>query len=388
MANASTRDARAGFAIYVQFSGGIQLDQLNARLEQSGYGPVAPRTFNHYRNLVKAGFNRYISINRFDVARASQAYGNMSSLGRYRYRSVNQEVGAILLKASNLFQAKGRVIEISDVGAIIEFRETEDMQGLRLLKPSPGDSVVLHYPDRSDAIKGRIVDADLMSTPVVLETEHASLTSVEAIGDATRLPASTFRFQLVPEDDSEITLDVLGRRLHHFFDLIEGVRALHNEVARHSKVHTYASPPIVTHMRLSSPAILLLQLAPEVVYLLSWSLIGSLLSVGVRKQWYQGTFHKSNAKLLDVETELRKVELERRSLEQTLRADMTDSVRSQLPHSTLPDEELQRIILAYVLPSLRSLAQTSLNAIDVDITEVEQDDVSGNGQDENEDEEP
>ena len=78
MANAKTRDARAGFAIYLKSSEGITLDAINARLESSGYGTIAQRTLTHYRNLVKAGFDRYISINRFDVARASRAYENMS----------------------------------------------------------------------------------------------------------------------------------------------------------------------------------------------------------------------------------------------------------------------------------------------------------------------
>ena len=91
MANATTRDARAGFAIYVQSSGGITLDAINARLEASGYGAIAQRTLTHYRNLVKAGFDRYISINRFDVARASRAYENMSTLSRYRYRITHQD---------------------------------------------------------------------------------------------------------------------------------------------------------------------------------------------------------------------------------------------------------------------------------------------------------
>ena len=71
MANATTRDARAGFAMYLQSSEGITLDVINARLEASGYGAIAQRTLTHYRKLVSAGFNRYISINRFDVARAS-----------------------------------------------------------------------------------------------------------------------------------------------------------------------------------------------------------------------------------------------------------------------------------------------------------------------------
>ena len=70
MANATPRDTRAGFDIYQSADGAISLDDLNARLARAGYGPVARRTLTHYRHLVEAGYNRYIAINRFDVARA------------------------------------------------------------------------------------------------------------------------------------------------------------------------------------------------------------------------------------------------------------------------------------------------------------------------------
>lgn len=369
MANATSRDARAGFAIYLQSSDGIQLDELNTRLERSSYGPVAQRTLNHYRNLVKAGFSRYISINRFDVARASQAYGNMSSLGRYRYRSVQHNVSAIFMKNNRLLQVNGRTVEAGDVGAIIEFAEPEIMKQLQRLNPTPSDDILLHYSDRSDAIKGRVVDADLKSAPLVIEVEYASLTSLVGIDAATLLPTSTIQFRLVPDDDSIVALDTLGRRLHHLFSLIEAVRALHNEAGRYSKDHPYASPPLVTHMQLSSPAILLLQLAPEVIQLLSWSLLGGLLSIGLRKQWHQGTVNKSQAELLSAEAKLREFELERSSLEQKLRVDMLENVRRQLPSSTLTNEQLERIIIAYVVPSLRALSQASLQAVDVDIAE-------------------
>ena len=369
MANATPRDARAGFAIYLERDGDIPLKAINARLEKAGYGRIAQRTLTHYRNLVNAGFNRYISINRFDVARSSQAYENMSSLGRYRYRQTQHEVSIIFLKASRLVQATGTVIEVSDVGAVIEFTDRETIQNLRDFKPVPRDTVILHYPTAGDTIKGSVIEGDPKSTPPVIEIEYASLTSVATIEDARPLPSAAIQFRLVPEDDSTITLDILGRRLHCFFDLIEAVRALHNEAGQHSEEHLYASPPLVTHMQLSSPAVLLLQLAPEVVELLSWSLLGGLLSVGLRKQWHQGSVHKSQAELLDVETQLKDVELRRKSLEQRLRADIVANVRRQLPSSTLTNEQLERIVIAYVMPSLRALSQTNLHAIDVDIAE-------------------
>ena len=135
MANATTRDARAGFAIYLQSAEGVTLDEINSRLEASGYGAIAQRTLTHYRNLVKAGFDRYISINRFDVARASRAYENMSTLSRYRYRSTDQEVSVLFSRSSCLLEAQGKLVESSDVGAVIEFSDEDILEELQRFGP-------------------------------------------------------------------------------------------------------------------------------------------------------------------------------------------------------------------------------------------------------------
>ena len=374
MANASTRDARTGFAIYLQSAEGIHLDELNARLERSGYRPVAQRTLNHYRNLVNAGFNRYISINRFDVARASRAYENMSSLGRYRYRSTHQDVEMIFTKGSRLCQADGHIVEVGDVGAIIEFSSEEAIQNLRRFKPTPRDVVILHYPNQDDAVKGRVIEADVDSYPAVVEIEHAKLTSVADTGNATPLPTSIVQFTLMAEDHDRITIDVLGRRLHHFFDLIEGVRALVNEAGRHSDADTYAPPPIVTEIRLASPAVLLLQMSTELLPLVSSPLVVGLLFTTLRKQWHEGSLHKRQGQLVDAEKEIKQLDREAKQQENEIRAEVIENVRTQLPQSNISSELVETIVDTSVLPSLKALAGANIRAIDVTTPDAEDND--------------
>ena len=370
MANAKTRDARAGFAIFLQQQGGIELEAINMRLEKSGYGPVSPRMVTHYRNLIKAGFNRYISINRFDVARASRAYENMSSLGRYRYRSVSQPVNMIFMKNDRLLQTQGHIIKISDVGAVIEIPENVALHELRTFRPAHRDTVILHYTNRSDAVKSRVMEVDLERSPAIVEVEHSSLTSIADIDSASLLSTRLFRFTLVPEHDSEITFDVLGRRLHHFFDILEGLRALLNEAGRSSDQYTYAPPPVIEEVRLSSPAHLALQIAPELVSLVSWPLIGGILIASLRKQWHQATLSKKQGKLADVELEIRELELNVKRQEAELKAELIDNVRAQLPESTISDDQLGKIIDAYVLPSSRALGRAEIHTIDVESPEI------------------
>ena len=213
MANATTRDARAGFAIYLQSFEGTTLEEINARLAASGYGAIAQRTFTHYRKLVNAGFNRYISINRFDVARASRAYENMSSLGRYRYRPTRQEINIIFAKGSRFFEARGYVVEVGDVGAMIEFADEPQIVGIQRFKPSRGDRVILSYAGSIEASTGVVVDSDLESAPVLVEIEHARLISVAEIEDVPSLPTTSFRFKLIAGSKPSLRRAITPSRL-------------------------------------------------------------------------------------------------------------------------------------------------------------------------------
>ena len=374
MANATTRDARAGFAIYLQSFEGTTLEEINARLAASGYGAIAQRTFTHYRKLVNAGFNRYISINRFDVARASRAYENMSSLGRYRYRPTRQEINIIFAKGSRFFEARGYVVEVGDVGAMIEFADEPQIVGIQRFKPSRGDRVILSYAGSIEASTGVVVDSDLESAPVLVEIEHARLISVAEIEDVPSLPTTSFRFKLIAASDNTITIDVLGRRLQHFFDLLEGLRALLNEAGRQSDAYEYAAPPVVMEIRLASPAVLLLQLPPELVSIISWSLLGGILATTMRKKWHEGTLIKKQGGLANAEIERRELDVVSDRQEYEFRGDLINNVRERLPRTTISDDQIVKILDAHVLPSSRELARTDIREIDVSVDQLSDED--------------
>lgn len=374
MANAKPRDSRAGFAIYLQSSDGIQLDQMNAKLKRAGYGPIKQRTLTHYRNLVKAGFNRYISINRFDVARASRAYENLSSLARYRYRATDQNAHMTFAKNTRIIEVNGRMIEAGDVGAVVSFTEEEEIELLRSLAPRSGDPVSLRIQEATHLIYGAVVDIDLASLPIVAEVEYGRLVSLDALVADTALPAMPFLLRVLASDDDSPTIDVVGRRLHHVFDLLEGLRAVLNEVGRHCDSPLYAAPPIVDEMRLSSPATLLLQMPPELLYLMSWPIIGGGLyllpkAVEMRKTWHEGTMIKRTGKKqsygLDLENQLKEIEVRTRESEEKLRQEILDRVRQQIRESNITDSHLREIIDAYVVPAFRAIRQSDIREIDI-----------------------
>jgi len=385
MANATPRDTRAGFDLYRSAGGVISLRDLNDHLLEAGYGPVAQRTLTHYRHLVEAGYNRYISINRFDVARASVAYENASAMGRYRYRAASLGVRIVFAKSSRLFEAYGEATEVGDVGAIVEFTDEEVTEGLKSLKPRAGDMVTIRYLEAGRTVGGRVIESDLKSSPAIVEIEYARLTSIADIGGGTPLPTRPIRFTIIGQQDEIQTLDLVGRRFYHFFELLEGVRALTNTAGSQIREPVYAPPPVLDRMTIASPAVLLIQLASEIMELVPWALAAGALSKAwqfpeKRKTWYEGTGQKKQNELTDLEIELKQLEVESQEQEAQLRQEMIERVRSGFSEIELSDDEIEQAINEHVLPHLRALGRTGVTAIETgdeveDPTSLESDDV-------------
>ena len=368
MANASPRDTRAGFDIYRSSGGAVALDDLNGQLVEAGYGPVSQRSYEHFRSLVDAGYTRYVSINRFDVARASAPYENASAMGRYDYRSTDLGVQVVFAKASRLHEASGRAREVGEVGAILQFPDSEVVEGLRKLKPQPGNMVTIRYLEPGRTVIGRVVDSDLKSEPATVEVEYSRLISIATIGLGDALPMSEAEYVLeVPEEQIQ-TLDVVNRRLFHFFEVLEGLRSVVNEAGAAQPNPVYAEPPLLTRLSVASPAQLTIDLAPILHFLVPGGLVVAFLkAVGAlpakRKEWYEGTGQKLDNEAKRLELELKQLEADDARVESELRTEIAARLRAQLPASTISDEQLSRSIDENVLPPLRSLGELGVASI-------------------------
>ncbi len=219
MANATPRDTRAGFDSFKSSGGQIALDDLNAQLYEAGYGPVSKRTHRHYRNLIDAGFSRYISINRFDVARAADPYGDPSSNARYFYEESDQGVRVVFAKSNKLMETFGRATEVGEVGALLRVEERDVIDGLRKMKPQAGDMVTVRFLEMGRSVGGTVVEADVKSEPSVVEIEYGRLITIASLGLGDPLPTAEARFVLSGPADDDTTLDVTGQRLYHSSNL-------------------------------------------------------------------------------------------------------------------------------------------------------------------------
>jgi hypothetical protein len=368
VANATPRDTRAGFDIFRAEGGDLSLDDLNAQLYEAGYGPVAARTFTHYRHLVMAGFTRYISINRFDVARAAVPYEDSSSRARYSYERTDLGVRVVFAKASKLLETYGQATDIGEVGAILRFSETEVIEGLRKMKPAPGDMVSVRYLEEGRTVGGTVLESDLTGDTATVEIEFNRLVSIAAIGMGEPLPSEPAMFTLRGPGENDQALDVAGRRLYLFFELVEGLRSVANEAGARQPRQVYAAPPDLHRLSVASPAEILLGLASVVQDFVPWGLLYALMKgawdlPAKRKEWLEGDGQREQNKILKADARLKELEADQSEREAAFRAEALARLREAFPSSTISDEVAQRALDRFVIEPASALGRTGITEL-------------------------
>ena len=362
MTQATIRDTREGYRLFLQYDGAIDMDELNERLAISGYLPVSSRTIRHYRNLFEAGFNRYISINRFEISRRSQPYDDLFYRSRYSYRPANIEVALLFPKNLSEIELVGQAIQVCDIGTLIHIRGDSALAMYEQLRPRYGDAVTVWSNETRRTVEGRVVESHLnygqdgSLTGALIEIEYLGLLSViEDIG-SRQLPTERYWLEVVPIDGLRETMDELGRQFHSVFDVLEGLRAMLNEAAQESESDSYVSPPIVEELTVSSPASLILQVSPVLIELMI--VVYGLLHM--RNLWFKGSETKervlqSRDQRIADETERRRNDQRIQEVENSTCNDLARAVLSAFPTSRSSSKKLRRIAHKEVILPLRRI---------------------------------
>lgn len=367
--SAAQRDTRAGYEIYRNADGAVPLDDLNVQLIDDGYRPVSLRAYNHFRKLLHAGYTRYVSINRLDVARASAPYENASGNGRYSYRPCELDATVLFAKASTMHEAPGRTIAVGDVGALVGFDRPEAVAGLRSLKPRPGDTVSIHLPGTGATVGGRVVEADIQPTAAAVEVEFARLTSLADIGAAVALP--TAELVLTVEcSDAAGTLDGMNRQLYHLLELLEGVRALANRAAESLPDQPYASPPGLNRMSAAPHPSAVIRVAPQVTRLLPGDNLGAVLAAAAavpsrRSRWHDTPGDTPSSRLVAMQTEHTQLHHELRAREAELTDEILLRVERTFMGSAMGRGGARTLVNVHVLPPLRALGGLGVTRVSV-----------------------
>ena len=376
--NATPRAARAGYSIYRREGGEVSLDDLNDALGLAGYGPVSDRMLQHYRNLTNAGFDHYISINRFDVARAASRYEDLGANPRYRFEGGQSEgVQLLIVKPGRFWSVPATVDSISETGALIRLVDSEYTAALKRAKIHATDLVTMRFLESGREVEGRIVEVDVETSPAMIEVQFGFLHSLAELTDAEPLPTELLQIRLISEDDDRgATTDQLGRRMYLLFELVDELRSLVNRELQQTSDERYAAPAVVHSLSVASPADIQLIADAVTTAIFSLGSLGGLVVFvckfpGLRKSWYEGTGAKldNEAKRQEVrskEAELKEQEAraERLVLETQLCDDIIERLRDGIGLDDARAEEVAAVVRARVVPLLDSLVEAGVERVD------------------------
>jgi hypothetical protein len=273
MSNATSAEVRAAWAIF-RDKPYLTRDQLNARLARSGVRETTLRMFGHFQNLIDAGFDRYIAINRFDVARASRPFENATTNPRYLFYDVEVPVTMIVTRATGVFEATGTAQRVGEVGAILSFSGVADLKGLKRSRVATNDFVQLRFETSDRLIVARVAEKESDDDLLLIEVEYSRLQAISEFTEVSELPEEHRRLLIKGDEPSDRAADLIGRRLYYTLEALEACRALANEALRptttaHDESIEMVAPPRIEQLRLINPLVIDIQAAGALGVILS-----------------------------------------------------------------------------------------------------------------------
>jgi hypothetical protein len=365
MPNATPADCRAGWQIYKSSGFTLPLAAINEALVLAGYGAVSQRMYQHYKGLANAGYDHYVSVNRFDIARAAMPFESGAAVGRYIYHQSEVGVKVTFVRRDEFFEAYGIAKEISEVGAMLHFDQQVAGAILRS-KLSIGDPLLVAFLDPPASAPARVTEVDkTRAAEPTVEVEFTRLHSVLEFTGQTALPRGRYLVKASSPEEAQKTADVVGRRIYYLLEAIDASRAAVNAFLEDDEHGYYAEPTGLNSLQVESPLQIVFEVPDAVANVLRAAIPALLFYIAVQK----ARFSKSDADYR--EEEVNEKRIKNRILK--FRADTLEILHQNL--RTLignnPDGSLraERIIERQVLPSLEKLASQGVTDIDLSHTD-------------------
>lgn len=308
MGNITGVSARTGFEIFRRSGFKAAKSELDANLNALGYAPISDRMYRHYRALAAAGYNRYISINRFDVARAAEPYENLHSNERYKYTDSSIPARVTFPRGRRLVEAFGRAERIGETGLLLVIDGKKTVKALKDAdnRPRAAESVRIELLDPPGQVDARIVDIEAVEDELAIEVEFARLQSVADWVGRVPLPMNLYTLRLTTETSPYLPVDVIGRQLYYVFELVEASRSLVNEVGSAAKNGRYAPVAQVHRLSMRSPLEFLVAVPDPVAFLLG----GTFSLLGLALTWQRLRKARLENNSLEIDTEVKAAQAE------------------------------------------------------------------------------
>lgn len=262
-------DAAEGYRLYFRTNGGVELDEINEHLRGLGLREVSPRMYEHYRRLMRHGYESYIPINRFDIAVAAEHAWSEDL--RARYSEIRQAVPAEITWGFRTHAA-----EVESLGAAT---------ATVLTTPAPPAAtyVVLRLLATGISRTGTVVRSDPRTGRFHLAFDP--YTSVP-VASADAPYHATWRFPLRESAQSVVTVTDILLRMDRLLNRLS-IDADRTELVRLSRVS------------LSSPLEIIL--IGGVIVKVAIDLAKKVAEI--RNEWYQGTKAKYEAEGIQLDND-------------------------------------------------------------------------------------
>jgi hypothetical protein len=252
------------------------MEEINERLQQLDYSPIAPRTFEHYRRLARRGFRRYVTINRLDTMELPDPFEDESIRSRYAYQAANVPTQLVVNMSDAPVEVVGVADSLSDFGTEVLVTDKRQVTALRATPPPAGTTVTVHFLEPSATVYGRIdFVSSLEPDEVRIDVLFQRLIPVAELTGGESLATDVVRFTI--GDADEPSLDLVSRDLYWLLQAIEASRGVVNLVLVSVADGLVAPATTVDRLTVASPLDAWLRLSIHV-----YSLVDQFLGLASR----------------------------------------------------------------------------------------------------------
>ena len=211
-----SRPAAIGWGLFRESGFTLTRNEVNAQLTDMGLKAIQKRTYDHYGRLVRHGFQRYITINQFDVHQLRNPVWSSALRRRYRLRPSEVEATLRLLDPDGDGDrtVTAHVSAVSD--ALILIKDTE-------LTPDDENSHGVLVMGEGGELLSVVVDL-VTGGGTGAELTVLGHVDVSEANDLEELPERRMTLTIDRADAS--SLAETARTVYQAFQLIESVRIL------------------------------------------------------------------------------------------------------------------------------------------------------------------
>lgn len=297
MPNAKPQDTQAAWEIFKGSHYTASLEHVNGELERRGFGPIKDRSYAHLQKLARYGYDRYVPTNQLDVETLRDPVWDTPLRSRYLARRTDLSAVLIVLVGTDLLTVDGRIVEISELEAVVAVRGAEAEVWIAEPRRVEHKSVLLLLGTDDEArpvTVESVMPADLDKRTANVTVRFMAVIAPDRLVLGQPLESSSLSLRIDVEDSSFLLNSV--RTLNVVVGALESVRIGCDEVLRQVDPDRrfYLRPPQIEVMTRENPIHLVLTMPEKVVALFIWlvrSLSRTWSEVG------QGTGERAHANL-------------------------------------------------------------------------------------------